>query len=380
MEIYLVGGAIRDRLLGLPTPYEKDWVVVNGTPDELITQGFIKVGKSFPVFINPESGEEYALARTERKTGEGYNGFEFDAGPNVTLEEDLSRRDLTINAIAENQDGELIDPFNGQKDIANKTLRHVSDAFQEDPLRVLRIARFKAKLSPLDFVIAEETKTLINEIVDRGELSSLVPERTWLETEKVLKGVGFNEYFKTLIEFKALEDTYPDLTGLDVDFFSHPIIQKAAYEDHSKQFRFASIFYALIKEGKKNAKDKLESMQKNMRFANAYKDMPMLLINSVELIQSDPSKYSAEHLLTILEKLDALRQPNNLEEILNLLMLDADENFIQKKNLLQLSLGLVKNIKINNLKESGLEGSEIARKIREIRLMAIKKEIENPNI
>ena len=380
MEIYLVGGAIRDRLLGLPTPYEKDWVVVNGTPDELITQGFIKVGKSFPVFINPESGEEYALARTERKTGEGYHGFEFDAGPNVTLEEDLSRRDLTINAIAENQDGELIDPFNGQKDIANKTLRHVSDAFQEDPLRVLRIARFKAKLSPLDFVIAEETKTLINDIVDRGELSSLVPERTWLETEKVLKGVGFNEYFKTLIEFKALEDTYPDLTGLDVDFFSHPIIQKAAYEDHSKQFRFASIFYALIKEGKKNAKDKLESMQKNMRFANAYKDMPMLLINSVELIQSDPSKYSAEHLLTILEKLDALRQPNNLEEILNLLMLDADDNFIQKKNLLQLSLGLVKNIKINNLKESGLEGSEIARKIREIRLMTIKKEIENPNI
>ncbi|MFL2560353.1 MAG: multifunctional CCA tRNA nucleotidyl transferase/2'3'-cyclic phosphodiesterase/2'nucleotidase/phosphatase [Gammaproteobacteria bacterium] len=380
MEIYLVGGAIRDRLLGLPTPYEKDWVVVNGTPDELITQGFIKVGKSFPVFINPESGEEYALARTERKTGEGYHGFEFDAGPNVTLEEDLSRRDLTINAIAENQDGELIDPFNGQKDIANKTLRHVSDAFQEDPLRVLRIARFKAKLSPLDFVIAEETKTLINDIVDRGELSSLVPERTWLETEKVLKGVGFNEYFKTLIEFKALEDTYPDLTGLDVDFFSHPIIQKAAYEDHSKQFRFASIFYALIKEGKKNAKDKLESMQKNMRFANAYKDMPMLLINSVELIQSDLSEYSAEHLLTILEKLDALRQPNNLEEILNLLMLDADENFIQKKNLLQLSLGLVKNIKVNNLKESGLEGSEIARKIREIRLMAIKKEIENPNI
>ena len=380
MEIYLVGGAIRDRLLGLPTPYEKDWVVVNGTPDELITQGFIKVGKSFPVFINPESGEEYALARTERKTGEGYHGFEFDAGPNVTLEEDLSRRDLTINAIAENQDGELIDPFNGQKDIANKTLRHVSDALQEDPLRVLRIARFKAKLSPLDFVIAEETKTLINEIVDRGELSSLVPERTWLETEKVLKGVGFNEYFKTLIEFKALEDTYPDLTGLDVDFFSHPIIQKAAYEDHSKQFRFASIFYALIKEGKKNAKDILESMQKNMRFANAYKDMPMLLINSVELIQSDPSKYSAEHLLTILEKLDALRQPNNLEEILNLLMLDADENFIQKKNLLQLSLGLVKNIKVNNLKESGLEGSEIARKLREIRLMAIKKEIENPNI
>jgi len=380
MQIYLVGGAIRDRLLGLPTPYERDWVVVNGTPNELITQGYIKVGKSFPVFIDPESGEEYALARTERKSGEGYHGFEFDAGPHVTLKEDLSRRDLTINAIAQDHDGALHDPFNGQKDIENKTLRHVSDAFQEDPLRVLRIARFKAKLSPFDFVIATETKTLINEIVDRGELSSLVPERTWLETEKVLKGVGFNEYFKTLIEFKALDDTYPDLTGLGVDFFSHPIIQKAADEDHSKQFRFASIFYALIKEGKKNVKDKLESMQNNMRFANAYKDIPILLINSFDLIQSDLSDYSADHLLTILEKLDALRRPKNLEEILNLLMLDADDNFIEKKNLLQLSLDLVKNIKINNLKESGLEGSEIARKIREIRLIAITKDIENSNI
>jgi|ETNmetMinimDraft_1059919.scaffolds.fasta_scaffold03509_3 tRNA nucleotidyltransferase (CCA-adding enzyme) len=380
MQIYLVGGAIRDRLLGLPTPYERDWVVVNGTPNELITQGYIKVGKSFPVFIDPESGEEYALARTERKSGEGYHGFEFDAGPHVTLKEDLSRRDLTINAIAQDHDGALHDPFNGQKDIENKTLRHVSDAFQEDPLRVLRIARFKAKLSPFDFVIATETKTLINEIVDRGELSSLVPERTWLETEKVLKGVGFNEYFKTLIEFKALDDTYPDLTGLGVDFFSHPIIQKAADEDHSKQFRFASIFYALIKEGKKNVKDKLESMQNNMRFANAYKDIPILLINSFDLIQSDLSDYSADHLLTILEKLDALRRPKNLEEILNLLMLDADDNFIEKKNLLQLSLDLVKNIKINNLKESGLEGSEIAKKIREIRLIAITKDIENSNI
>jgi tRNA nucleotidyltransferase (CCA-adding enzyme) len=355
-------------------------VVVNGTPDELINKGYIKVGKSFPVFINPESGEEYALARTERKTGEGYHGFEFDAGPDVTLEEDLSRRDLTINAIAENQDGSLFDPFNGQKDIENKTLRHVSDAFKEDPLRVLRIARFKAKLSPLDFVIAAETKTLINEIVDRGELSSLVPERTWLETEKVLKGVGFNEYFKTLIEFKALDDTYPDLADLDVDFFSHPIIQKAADEDHSKQFRFASIFYALIKKGKTNIKDKLESMQHNMRFSNAYKDIPILLINSFDLIQSDLSDYSAEHLLTILEKLDAIRQPKNLEEILNLLLLDADDHFMQKKNLLQLSLNLVKNIKINNLKESGLEGSEIANKLREIRLIAITKEIENSNI
>jgi tRNA nucleotidyltransferase (CCA-adding enzyme) len=157
MEIYLVGGAIRDRLLNLPSG-EKDWVVIHATPLEMKHLGYKQVGKSFPVFIHPETGEEYALARKEVKTGTGYHGFDFDANPDITLEEDLSRRDLTINAIAENKDGEIIDPFNGREDLSKRILRHVSEAFKEDPLRVLRIARFRAKLFNFGFNIADETK------------------------------------------------------------------------------------------------------------------------------------------------------------------------------------------------------------------------------
>ena len=176
MDVYLVGGAIRDRLLGL-TSQEKDWVVINATPSDLTKLGYKQVGKSFPVFIHPKTGEEYALARKEIKSGKGYYGFKIDSNPNVTLEEDLSRRDLTINAIAEDNMGQIIDPFNGQKDLSNRVLRHVSNAFVEDPLRVLRVSRFKAKLHGLNFEIASETKRLLKEIVESGELKHLVPER-----------------------------------------------------------------------------------------------------------------------------------------------------------------------------------------------------------
>ena len=177
MKIYLVGGAVRDKLLGIPVK-DRDWVVVGSSPDEMKKKGFKQVGKDFPVFIDPKTGEEYALARTERKSGHGYTGFEFDTNSNVTLEEDLARRDLTINAIAQDEDGNLIDPFNGQEDIKNKKLRHVSDAFSEDPLRVLRVARFYAKFD--DFIVVPETVDKIKEIVESGELEHLTPERKWL--------------------------------------------------------------------------------------------------------------------------------------------------------------------------------------------------------
>jgi tRNA nucleotidyltransferase (CCA-adding enzyme) len=182
MKIYLVGGAVRDQLLG-KEPKEKDWVVVGSSPDEMIARGFKQVGKDFPVFIHPKSGEEYALARTERKSGHGYTGFNFDANSNVSLEEDLERRDLTINAIAQDDSGNLIDPFGGQKDILEKKLRHVSDAFSEDPLRVLRIARFKSDLD--NFEITKETLIKINDIKESGELNYLTGERIWLELYKV---------------------------------------------------------------------------------------------------------------------------------------------------------------------------------------------------
>ena len=372
MQTYLVGGAIRDRLLGLPAPYEKDWVVVNGTPDELKSKGYKRVGKSFPVFIDPETGEEYALARRERKTSSGYHGFEFDAGPDISLEEDLSRRDLTINAIAEDEDGNLIDPYGGRDDLNNRVLRHVSEAFREDPLRVLRIARFKAKLSQFDFIIADETINLVQNLVGSGELSSLVPERTWLETEKVFKADNFNEYFITLINLNAFNQIYPDLKDLDSEFFSSHLILESAKQDYSPEIRFASIFYSLLKRGEKDIKNRIEAMQENMRFANSYKRLPIMLNNSLGLIEEDPSKFTADHQLRIIESIDAIRNPENLDQISKLIMLDHGSDFTQKLAVLQKSLDHAKNIKINNLDESKLAGNEIAKHIRELRLKAIE--------
>lgn len=213
MQVYLVGGAVRDQLLNRPVK-DKDWVVVGATPKELLDNGFQPVGKDFPVFLHPETHEEYALARTEKKQGSGYTGFECQFGQDITLEEDLSRRDLTINAMAQGQDGNIIDPFHGQTDLHNKTLRHVSDAFVEDPLRVLRVARFLARYHDLDFHIAQPTLDLMKAISKQGELNTLTPERVWLETEKALKENSPWRYFETLHDTHALTALFPELDQL----------------------------------------------------------------------------------------------------------------------------------------------------------------------
>ncbi len=185
MKIYLVGGAVRDALLGLPVK-DRDWVVVGSTPQEMLDAGYQQVGRDFPVFLHPQTHEEYALARTERKSGSGYTGFTCYAAPDVTLEDDLKRRDLTINALAQDDNGEIIDPYNGLGDLQNRLLRHVSPAFGEDPLRVLRVARFAARYAHLGFRIADETLTLMREMTHAGELEHLTPERVWKETESAL--------------------------------------------------------------------------------------------------------------------------------------------------------------------------------------------------
>ena len=375
MQIYLVGGAIRDRLLGFSPPFENDWVVVNGTPEDLDNRGYKKVGKSFPVYINPHTGDEYALARKESKTGTGYHGFDFDANPRITLEEDLARRDLTINAIAEDENGLLIDPYKGQEDLENRQLRHVSTAFKEDPLRVLRVARFKAKLHNLGFAITEETYSLIAEIVESGELLSLVPERIWLETEKTLKHSRFDQYFKTLIEINALDQIYPDLAGLQKDFFSNIIFQQASQEIVSTKYRFAAIFYALLKEDNSDIKEIIETMQKNMNFPNSYKEIPLLLHNSFSLIDKNISEFTAEHILTIIEKLNALKKPENLNTIFQLIHMDLDRNFNDKKELLEKSLTSALTIQISNVEEEGLQGSDIGLKLRELRLNKIQESL-----
>jgi len=212
-KTYLVGGAVRDHLLGLAV-YERDYVVVGSTPQALVALGYTQVGKDFPVFLHPKSKEEYALARTERKAGQGHKGFQVHATPGVTLEDDLLRRDLTINAIAQAPDGQLIDPYGGQRDIQAKLLRHVSQAFSEDPLRVLRTARFAAHLYHLGFSIAPETKNLLLAITQSGELGTLAKERIWQETHKALTSQSPWVYFEVLEVCGALQQLMPSLAEL----------------------------------------------------------------------------------------------------------------------------------------------------------------------
>ena len=213
LEIYLVGGAVRDELLGLPVK-ERDWVVVGATPADLLARGFQPVGKDFPVFLHPQTREEYALARTERKTAPGYHGFDVQAGAGVTLEDDLRRRDLTINAMARDTAGRLIDPYHGRRDLEARWLRHVSPAFAEDPVRVLRLARFSARYAPLGFRIAPETLALTREMVAGGEADALVPERVWAETVRALGESRPEQFFETLRACDALARIFPEIDRL----------------------------------------------------------------------------------------------------------------------------------------------------------------------
>ncbi|MEW5833797.1 MAG: multifunctional CCA addition/repair protein [Pseudomonadota bacterium] len=213
MRIYLVGGAVRDRLLGRPV-VDRDHVVVGARPEELVARGYRPVGKDFPVFLHPESGEEYALARTERKTGRGYHGFAFHADPGVTLEEDLARRDLTINAIAQGEDGALVDPYGGVRDLEARVLRHVSPAFVEDPVRLLRVARFAARFAPLGFTVAPETMALMQRMVAEGEVDHLVPERVWAETRRALAEAQPSAFLRVLRGSGALAVLFPEVDAL----------------------------------------------------------------------------------------------------------------------------------------------------------------------
>ncbi|MEO9273684.1 tRNA nucleotidyltransferase [Marinomonas sp. 5E14-1] len=215
-QVYLVGGAVRDALLNIPV-VDRDWVVTGATPEQLEQQGYQQVGKQFPVFLNPKTKEEYALARKERKQGAGYTGFICDFSPDIRLEEDLERRDLTINAIAKSEDGTLIDPFNGQQDLDNRIFRHVSDAFVEDPLRVLRVARFASRFHHLGFSIAPETLSLMQKISASGELTALSSERVWKELEKALNTEHSSVFFQVLKDSDALEVLFPNFTWLADD-------------------------------------------------------------------------------------------------------------------------------------------------------------------
>lgn len=301
MEIYLVGGAVRDQLLGLPIT-ERDYVVVGATPAEMLAHGYKPVGKEFPVFLHPKTHAEYALARTERKTGKGYKGFVFHTTPQVTLEEDLQRRDLTINAIAQTLDGQIIDPYHGQLDLKNKILRHVSPAFSEDPVRILRVARFATRFT--DFQIHPETLRLMQQMVQRGEIEALVAERVWQEWNRALEQAEPARFVEVLADCGAWEILFPELDAIATKNILQKITRISALAD----IRFAALFSHIPEN---------QAIQLCQRYhvGNAYQDLAVLVAKYAPEY-AHALQATAQQLLNLFHHLDAFRRPQRLEKFL----------------------------------------------------------------
>jgi len=305
MKIYEVGGAVRDRLLGLPV-VDRDWVVVGSTPAEMESLGFKPVGRDFPVFLHPETHEEYALARTERKVAPGYHGFTFHASPEVSLEEDLRRRDLTINAMACGVDGSIIDPYGGQRDLQARVLRHVSDAFSEDPVRILRLARFAARF---DFTIAPETLSLMSDMVGAGEVSALVPERVWQEFSKGLMEPHPHLFFTTLEQCGALGICLPGCERLaEAGNTAIQSLHRAVTLQLGLPARIAILSLC---------ESQMESLSLHLKWPSALHDLARLCSQARALLLREhwPIESSGE-LLGLFEQADAFRRPQRLEEAL----------------------------------------------------------------
>ncbi|PPD11657.1 multifunctional CCA addition/repair protein [Methylophilus sp.] len=337
MQIYQVGGAVRDSLLGLPVK-DRDYVVVGATPDQMVAAGYRPVGKDFPVFLHPHTQQEYALARTERKTAKGYKGFSVYADPQVTLEEDLARRDFTINAIAQAEDGSLIDPFHGQADIQKKTLRHVTEAFSEDPVRILRAGRFLARFT--NFSVAPETLALMRSMVAAGEVDALVPERVWQEIAKGLMEKQPSRMFEMLRECGALQVILPELNrlwGVPQTAIYHPeidtgihvmmVIDYAAKQGYSLPVRFAALTHDLGKGTtpadvlprhighELRSVDLIREVVARLRVPNDCKDLALVVAKYHGKLHA-ARQMKASTLLQFLEELDAFRQRGRFEDFL----------------------------------------------------------------
>ena len=314
MKCYQVGGAVRDQLLGLPVN-DRDWVVVGAEPDALLAQGYKAVGKAFPVFLHPETQEEYALARREQKTGHGYTGFECFFSPDVTLEEDLLRRDLTINAIAMTAEGELIDPHGGQNDIDNRLLRHVSPAFVEDPLRILRVARFAARFHPLGFRVAPETEAMMKQMVVSGEASHLVEERVWQELRRALAVTHPDVFFSVLIRVGAAQVLFPELVLNSETRFRRTwlhtgrVLRRAAKCDDSEEVRFAAAMMAWLAGLEKPCAERVcEQLLKRMKVPSVFADLALLAVRLRASYLATVSAMDAVSLREFLYKSDAKRR------------------------------------------------------------------------
>lgn len=314
MEIYLVGGAVRDELLGLPVR-DRDWVVTGATPDEMLKQGYRQVGADFPVFLHPATHEEYALARTERKNGQGYHGFTVYSAPDVTLEDDLKRRDLTINAIAKATDGTLVDPFNGQRDIESRWLRHVSDAFTEDPLRILRTARFAARLRPQGFRVAEQTMALMTDMVQAGEVNHLAPERVWQEIRRALNENDPGTFFTVLRDCGALEPLIPELESDSAFRNAMASLRCAHCRNLATESRFAALLSPLAHSGQHAAENSAEERAKKLKAPNDCIALARLVAEFSQTLDSG-QPVTPDHALVLLTAADAWRRPERFTTLL----------------------------------------------------------------
>jgi tRNA nucleotidyltransferase (CCA-adding enzyme) len=403
MDIYLVGGAVRDQLLGR-TPLERDFVVVGATPEDLLAQGYRPVGKDFPVFLHPATGEQYALARTERKTGPGYYGFATRFAPDVTLEEDLARRDLTINAMARDATGDLVDPYGGQRDLAVRVLRHVSPAFVEDPLRVLRVARFAARFAPLGFTVAPETLALMREIVAQGEMAALVPERVWVETERALGEDRPTAYFEVLRSCGALAAVFPEIAALDgvlqpekwhpeIDTGVHTlqVLDVAAELSGDTTVRFAALVHDVGKgltpredwpshAGHEEAGARLiEQLAARLRLPTEHRELAVMVARhharAHRVAEQRPGT-----VLELLELTDAFRRPERFERFLLACEADARgrgpelrERSYPQADRLRRALAAASAVRLDPEVLTRERGPVIAERMRAARIEAIRR-------
>jgi tRNA nucleotidyltransferase (CCA-adding enzyme) len=400
MEIYLVGGAVRDKLLQRPVR-EKDWVVVGGNPAALESQGYRKVGKSFPVFLHPESNEEYALARTETKTGPGYHGFDVYAGADVTLEEDLLRRDLTINAIAEAPDGRLIDPWNGQADIEARLLKHVSPAFREDPLRILRVARFAARFHDLGFTVAPETLALMQDMAANGELSTLAAERIWKETAIALRETRPDIYLQTLRDCGALGRIFPEIDCLfgvpqpakwhpEIDTGAHVllVLRMAAQLSQSLAVRFAAMVHDLGKgttdpqywpshhEHEKRGLGLIDALCDRLAVPNDCRELALHVCHFHTLCHR-AAELRPDTILKLFESTDAFRRPERFEEFMLACEADArgrtglEDRAYPQADILRTTFAAAAGVDNAAIQELGLRGPEFGAELRRWRERAV---------
>ena len=371
---YLVGGAVRDQLLGLPVT-ERDWVVVGATPEDMTAAGFRPVGQDFPVFLEPQSGDEYALARTERKSGRGYGGFVFHTSPDVTLEQDLIRRDLTINAMAMDEDGSIVDPYGGQRDLQRRQLRHVSPAFSEDPLRVLRVARFAARYAELGFRIADETLELMKALADSGELEALTPERSWKEISRALMEKRPDVFIATLRDCEALAHLFPELCGAQLtDRLA--TLQRSAELQSPLAARWACLLEGLASRAdtsgcQRHQLAEIDSVNKRFKVPRDCQELAMLT-GRFQPCYAQARELSAADLLELFKAFDIYRRPERFE--LFLLACSAMHHLDEAvpTEYLRQAAEAVRGIGVQALLQQGLSGAELGEALQRQRLSALE--------